>query len=390
VAVDVGGTSSDISLIIKGNFGYEVDPHIAGVGVSLPAVSLHSAALGCGSIARLADGEIRVGPDSAGAHPGPASFGLGGQHATVTDAACCLGYFDPANFLGGRRLLNLDAARTIMQSEIAAPLSLSVEDAAWRVVEKAAALVAASIQGQVAQKNLKVEDCVLFATGGGGGILGQEVARQLGVAQLFAFPVNPVFSAFGLSGLDILHTYEAFPLADGIEDDIAVMRRAATADILGEGLDPAEVDWRLEGEFEDGDAVKVVDFGNDSQAVAKALRSSERVFRLIRLLVAAPGRGSKLQKIGAAAGASVSTASRRIYWSGVERDTRLLDWTKLAEGTMVDGPAVLETSETTLVIPPGLQGLIGPMGEVRMNISVGGTRSAELGTTTKEAVHQGI
>ncbi len=382
VAVDVGGTSSDISLIIKGNVGYEVDPDIAGVRVSLPTVSLHSAALGCGSIARTTDGEITVGPDSAGAQPGPASFGLGGQNATVTDAACCLGYFDPANFLGGRRFLDIDAARRIMHSAIAAPLALSVEDAAQRVMEKAAALVAASILGELSQKNLKVDDCTLFATGGGGGILGHQIARQLDVAALYAFPVNPVFSAFGLSRLDILHTYEAFPEADGMEHEIAAMRRGATSDLRSEGFDPDQVEWRFEGEYEDGGAVKVVDFGNHPEAVAKALRSPQRAFRLIRLLVAAPGRRAKLQKIGAAADASLATAWRRIYWPGLPTatgeptDTRLLDWTKLAEGTAIDGPAVLETSETTLLIPPGVQGLIGPMGEVKMDISLGGTRGS--------------
>ena len=384
-AVDVGGTSSDISLIVKGDFGYQVDPEIEGARASLPAVRLHSAALGCGSIARAADGEISVGPESAGAQPGPACFGLGGQQATVTDAACCLGYFDPANFLGGRRILDIDAARRVIETAIAAPLSLSIEEAARRVIEKAAALVAAGIAGQLLQKNLNVGDCALFATGGGGGILGHEIARQLQVPVLYAFPVNPVFSAFGLSRLDVLHTYEAFPEAGGVEDEIAGMCRAATLDIRSEGFDPEAVDWRFEAEFDDGGRVAVVDFGDHPEAVAKAVRSPERAFRLIRLLVVAPGRRSELQKIGAGADASVANASRQIYWSRAVTDTRLLDWTKLAEGTAIDGPAVLETSETTLVIPPGVQGRIGPMGEVKIDVSLG-SRSGEAGNTEKEAV----
>ncbi|OGA11906.1 MAG: hypothetical protein A3D95_07245 [Betaproteobacteria bacterium RIFCSPHIGHO2_12_FULL_69_13] len=369
VAVDIGGTSSDICAISDGCWEYEVSPSIEGVAVALPSLRLRSAGTGCGSIVRVRGGEIEVGPDSAGALPGPAAFGLGGEHATVTDAACCLGVFDPARFLGGRRALDLGAARRAVQEQVARPLGVPVEEAAARVVKHAAAVIARRIGEQLADRGIDPAACVLFATGGGGGMLGYEVAARAGLASVCAFPVSPVFSAFGLSQLDVSHSYEAMPAADAIEGSLRALRDAALADMRGEGCDAATVALRIEAEFRSAEGGRVEALGPDLGRAARELARRYAELQLVRLAAVAPGR--RAAPPGAREGRAAPLAARRIHWGEGSAESPVYDWLGLPAGAVIPGPAVLETDETTLLVPPGATGTVGRLGELKMDTGAG-------------------
>jgi len=367
VAVDIGGTSADICVITEERWDREVSPSIEGVVVALPTLRLYSAGIGCGSIVRVVGKDVVVGPDSAGAQPGPAAFGLGGDLVTVTDAACCLGYFDPGHFLGGRRRLDLAAARRVLADKIAKPLALSVEQAASLVLERTAERLAAAIRGQLDGRGVDASSYTLFATGGGAGILGHAVGRLGGFASVYAFPISPVFSAFGLSRLDISHSYEQMPAVEACEHALAAMRAAALADMRGEGFDVDTVNLQIEGEFLAGNEIVVEALGADFGQASRKAREKYQSLRLLRLSATVPGRHASLARPFATPRGD-AVGSRLVRWGAGATETPVFDWLALREGTLVSGPAVLETSETTLLIPPNARGTIGALGEVRLAV----------------------
>ena len=363
VTLDVGGTSSDISVIEQSGWRYAVQPLIEGIEVALPAVALESVGIGGGSIARVEDGRVRVGPESMGAQPGPAAFGLGGQEATVTDAACCLGIFDPDHFLGGRKRLDVEAAGDIVGARVAEPLGVGVTKAAARILETAADGIAQVIDQQLRRQGLVSSEAALFASGGAGGLLAHAVADRAGLAAVYGFTVNSVFSAFGLSRLDISHSYEALP-GTSLGGDLAGLRERARRDMQGEGIDTSAISYAIEGEVvgSDGD-VRVVALGNNTDAaVAAAGALHNGQLRLARLRATSAGvRGA----LPLADGASLATRGQRALHLGDRVATLpVFDWDTGAAGAELHGPAILESAETTLLIPPGARGRIGALGEI--------------------------
>ena len=373
VTLDVGGTSSDISIVEQSGWRYAVQPVIEGIEVALPAVALESVGVGGGSIARVENGRVSVGPESMGAQPGPAAFGLGGQEATVTDAACCLGIFDPDHFLGGRKRLNIEAARDVVGARVAEPLGVDLAQAAARILEAAAVGIAQVIGKQLRRQGLVPSEVALFASGGAGGLLAHAVADRAGLAAVYGFTVNSVFSAFGLSRLDVSHSYEALP-GTSLESDLEGLRERARRDMQGEGINTSAVTYAIEGEVVGPDgAVHVVALGdetNEAVAAAGALHNGQ--LRLARLRAKTAGvRGA----LPLADGASLVTRGQRaLHLGGSVVTLPVFDWDTGATGAELQGPAILESTETTLLIPPGSRGRIGPLGEIVLPL--GGNRQS--------------
>ena len=368
VTLDVGGTSSDISIVEPTGWHYAVQPVIEGIEVALPAVALESVGVGGGSIAHVENGRVSVGPESTGAQPGPAAFGLGGQEATVTDAACCLGIFDPDHFLGGRKRLDVEAARAVVDARVAAPLGVTVADAAARILEAAAAGIAQIIGKQLRHRELTPAKGALFASGGAGGLLAHAVANRAGLAAVYGFTVNSVFSAFGLSRLDISHSYEALPGAS-LGGELEGLRGRARRDMQGEGIDTSAVTYAIEGEVVEPDGgVRVVALGDETDAAVAAVDALHNgQLRLARLRAMTAGVRSALPL---ADSTSLTTRGQRALHLG--DDVTMLpvfDWDTGVAGAEVQGPAILESAETTLLIPPGARGQIGALGEVILPIS---------------------
>ncbi len=219
----------------------------------MPMPVLRSNALGGGSIARVEDGRVTLGPESMGAAPGPACYGLGGSSATLTDALVALGLISPTAFLDGRRVLDLARAGAALEQHVAAPLECDVEGAARAVLARAVDVMAQlgrDTAGEVGWAD--VAGLTLYAFGGNGPLFGTLVAEALGARRVRLFALGTVFSAYGSAISDVLHVYErGLTGAVGVDAVVAAgdaLAREARRDLAGEGFDPdaASYHWTVQ------------------------------------------------------------------------------------------------------------------------------------------------
>ncbi|MGH9037991.1 MAG: hydantoinase/oxoprolinase family protein, partial [Acidimicrobiia bacterium] len=210
VCLDVGGTTAKASMVVDGEPLFTRDGDIFGIPVRAPLPLLRSAVLGGGSVAWADEGggTIRLGPESMGAAPGPACYGLGGTEATLTDAFLLLGYLDPQRFLGGRRTLDAARSEEALTRAVASSLGVDVDEAARRVADTAVGIVADLVAGTLDKAGLSATDVTLFAYGGNGALFAAPVAERLGIPTARVFGLGPVFAAFGSSVSDVVHVYE--------------------------------------------------------------------------------------------------------------------------------------------------------------------------------------
>ena len=221
ITFDIGGTSADIGVVTAGQFSEASarDTYVAGYPIMIPMIDLHTIGAGGGSIAYVDNaGAFRVGPESAGAVPGPAAYNKGGNQATVTDANVVLGRLDKDNFLGGEMTLNADAAGIVLQ-ELAGRLNLPLHDAAEGIVALLNANMANAIRARTVQKGIDPREYSLVASGGAGPLHGAEVARQLGIPEIIVPPYPGINSAMGLLTTDLKYDaiQTAFQLSSNID-----------------------------------------------------------------------------------------------------------------------------------------------------------------------------
>lgn len=204
LATDVGGTSFDVGVIVGGEPGYSDGPIVDKYPLALPVIDVASIGSGGGSIAWVEreTGVLRVGPESAGAVPGPACYGKGGEEPTVTDANLVLGRLNPDYFLAGRLTLDPERARAAVRERIAEPLGMSVEEAAAAIVEIVDAQMADLIRKVTVERGEDPAGFTLFAYGGAGGLHCDAYASALGCRSVVIPSVAAVFSAFGIGGSD--------------------------------------------------------------------------------------------------------------------------------------------------------------------------------------------
>lgn len=211
IATDVGGTSFDVGLIIDAeplvtttSYIPEVNPYHSRYRIALPSLDIQSIGTGGGSIAWLANGVIKVGPQSAGARPGPACFDQGGTEPTVTDADVVLGYVDPSYFLGGSMVINKEKAIQAVREKIAEPLGLSVNEAAAAICRVSNSQMADLIRRETVERGYDPRDCVVFAYGGAGPTHCAAYTADLGVERVIVpSELSTVFSAFGIAVTDL-------------------------------------------------------------------------------------------------------------------------------------------------------------------------------------------
>lgn len=379
VTLDVGGTSTDVGLVYGGELTFEAASSIAGVPVHAPLIHVLSVGGGGGSIARAkGEGDVSVGPDSAGAIPGPACFDLGGAKPTVTDAAVALGWIDPDSFLGGRKKLNARKAHDVVERQIASPLDISVQEAALKIVDRLSSIGAEALARLTEERGHRTQDFTLFSFGGGGGLFCGEVARKCGITQVYTFPFSSVFSAFGLSSADVGHTYEArvqieLPSSNGgkglasdsgLRKVLEEMKEWAYRDMRGEGLPLNDV--RFEAELEakspgDGGVSNIVlahaEVNGETENGEVGVDKTDgggllvEVVRLRAGVVVSRYRPKELP-----ASTSDPSGARRgmrdIHWGESTGETSVYDLLRLQPGNELSGPAILESLDTTIVVPP--------------------------------------
>lgn len=208
MAIDMGGTSFDVSLVHDGEVGVALDNEVAGYPIRAPMFDIVTLGAGGGSIAWIdSGGALKVGPHSAGAIPGPACYGRGGREPAVTDAHLVLGRLDPARFLGGAMKLDAQAARRAVEERVARPLGVSVEAAARGILDVANAAMLRGMRVMSVERGHNPRDFVLMAFGGAGPLHAMDLARAAGIPRVLFPPAPGLACAFGLLTADIRHDF---------------------------------------------------------------------------------------------------------------------------------------------------------------------------------------
>jgi N-methylhydantoinase A/oxoprolinase/acetone carboxylase beta subunit len=357
VCLDVGGTTAKASVVEAGEPRYTRDGNVFGIPVRMPLALLRSTPLGGGSVVRPDGvGGVRLGPESMGAAPGPACYGLGGDQATLTDALVVLGYLDPAGFLGGRRTLDVDQARAALERRIAGPLGVSVDDAARRIADAAVGTVAELVGSTLARAGIDPGEAVLFAYGGNGGLFAAPVAERLSIASARVFGLGPVLSAFGSAVSDVVHVYErslgvaAAPGRDAVVAAAGDMEAAGRRDLAGEGFDPDEAETDTELDVHDGGGRRTVRAHDAGQALA-GLDGAAHV-DVVRVRVRR--RLQSCEPPPRAAESKNEPANRTLLLAdGGSTRAPVHEWAGLAPGSRVEGPALAAGGSMTCLVPPG-------------------------------------
>ena len=397
VTTDVGGTSFDIGLIVQDSVrNYEFRPIIDRWMVGITMLQTLSIGAGGGSIAKInrtLDNRLEVGPQSAGSLPGPACYNLGGAAPTVTDADVALGYIDPDFYYGGKMKLDKAKAEQAIQQHIAQPLGVSVHEAAWLIRQVVEGNMASAIRKEVHLRGYDPEDFVLFAFGGGGPT--HVAGYRQDIKRAVIFPLSPVFCALGSSIMDNIHVYEhsqrmtfmqAFTQKLVVDQDqfnavVTALIEAAKLDLAGEGFDPTQAVFQLELDMLYGGQVQVKRSSSPElfirgEAHARAIYDAfEREFAetfsqlvvnpaggvyvdnfVLKAIIPTPKLDLPTRALEAPSPAHARRGARPAFWPeyGDLRETTVYDGTALRPGNVVEGPALVETPYTTIVIPPGL------------------------------------
>ncbi|MFO1467247.1 MAG: hydantoinase/oxoprolinase family protein [Steroidobacteraceae bacterium] len=371
VCLDVGGTTTKVSILRDGTPVFQRSGELIGVPVRSSLPLLRSAVVGGGSVARGRDGLITLGPESMGATPGPACYGLGGEEATLTDALLTLGYLDPENFLGGRRKLDVELARTAIERAVANPLDTSVEVAALAIRDEAVAIMAELLRETLDEAGLAPQETTLFAYGGNGPMFAAFVAERLRLRSAYLFDLGPVFSAFGSSMSEVMHRYERgvdLPwVAEQAHEVSSVVRELhdqAQRDLRGEGFDPVRARYELAADFGESDAdvttiAAEIANGADADpygALKSAATASNVVEGRHRMLGI---RLSSRFEIGTHSlakrtkpGTQNRTGQRPVRFDGApEAMATVQPWEAMNVGDEVSGPAVVNGETLTCPLP---------------------------------------
>jgi N-methylhydantoinase A len=233
ISLDMGGTSTDLALVEQGKPALVTQQEVDEVRIALPSLAVHTLGAGGGSIASVGpDGLLQVGPHSAGAEPGPACYGRGGTQPTVTDANLLLGYLNPSNFLGGAIRLDRDAAEGAMTKHVAQPLNEDMVVTAYGVHLLVNAQMAEGIRVVTIQAGHDPRHCALVAGGGAAGLHAVALARELGIQRVIVPKLAPFLSTLGLLATDT--RYELAQACVGELDALSVAELRHIIDSLSE------------------------------------------------------------------------------------------------------------------------------------------------------------
>jgi N-methylhydantoinase A len=389
ITFDMGGTSSDVSLVRDGGIERTTDATIAGRPIGTPMVDLTTVGAGGGSIAWVdAGGALRVGPESAGADPGPACYGHGGTDPTVTDAAVVLGYIGEASALGGDLELDVDAAREALadladQADLGSEARSSGLDdtaaAARGVYRVANATMTRAIRSVTTERGHDPRRFGLAAFGGAGPMHAAALADALGIGTVVVPRACGVLSAYGLLAADEKHdaarTHRA-PLDDlavdvveRVYDDLADEVRRDASDPSAAGIERA-ADCRYVGQsFEltvpvDGpvDPASLEGRFHDSHETAAGYRMDDAV-ELVTLRTTATVEREP-RAVGYAGEGEPRKGTRSVVFDDERHETSVYAREALAPGRGIDGPAILEATESTAVVPPSWGAVVADDGSV--------------------------
>ncbi|MDR5674496.1 hydantoinase/oxoprolinase family protein [Halalkaliarchaeum sp. AArc-GB] len=384
VTFDMGGTSTDVSLVRDGSAERTTDAEIDGIPIRTPMVDVNTVGAGGGSIAWVDEGgALRVGPRSAGANPGPACYGRGGSEPTVTDANVVLGYVGPETALGGELTLDVDAAKAAL-SELADRAGLpDAREAARGVYRVANATMTRAIRAVTVERGHDPRRFGLVAFGGAGPMHAAALADALDIERVTVPKPAGVLSAFGLLAADESHdaartikTEIVDADADRIESVYEELREEALADVSNPDRARLEraIDCRYSGQSfeltvpvgETFDPEMVTDRFHEAHETAYGYALEETVEGVTLRTTATVTRETPTVRHAGGEGDPVLGTRPAYFPESGERDATVFDRGAVAAGTVVDGPAILEQAESTTVVPPDWRGTVTEDGALRM------------------------
>jgi N-methylhydantoinase A len=392
VTLDMGGTSADIAFIEGGIPLETTEGEIARRQIDVPALDMTSISAGGGSIAWVdSGGFLNVGPQSAGADPGPACYGRGGTRPTVTDADIVCGYLNPDYFLGGAQTLDVNAARNALKAHVADPLKMDVLEAAAGIQRIVDMRMADEVRVFAAKRGVDLSAFTLLPFGGAGAVHAAAVAAELGMRRILVPPRPGAFSALGLLCTDVVHDYirsELRPLdavsAEHAESIFQELEAKAREELAAEGMASAaarfarELDLRytgqgyelrtpLDGLFTDQLTAASIAAARERfderhaqiHGHAAKERPVEVVSYRVRVRVAVPKYEPRSEPAPARPAAAVAKGKRRIHFSAKDSsEATLYERDKLDIGTAITGPAIVEQFDATTVVPRGWSGRV--------------------------------
>ncbi len=395
LTLDMGGTSADVGVIIKGEQKHTTEYEIEwGVPAAIPLIDIKSIGAGGGSIAWIdAGGFLRVGPESAGATPGPACYGNGGIKPTVTDANLVLGRLDPGYFLGGRMSLDIDAANAVLKP-LADQLEMSNVELASSIVEIANENMASAIKMVSVEKGHDPRRFTLFGFGGAGPLHAAAVARALRIPRVLIplYPGNA--SALGMliadRRVDTIWTkaYKSTNVdAELVEQQFAEIRDAAIQELREEGFSgEPEISYSINMRYLGQNYETEVPISSDevtaaglSQAYDAFIRVHEQIYgyaiedeviELVSFRVTASGRrASPRLAVLPEAGAEPLRGNRDVYFRSLGFvSSPILTRYDLSPGTILKGPCVIEEPGSTTLVEPEMTATVLDDGQIVIDL----------------------
>jgi len=375
ISFDMGGTTAKCAIVAGGLVQTTDEYHVDGHPLRIPVIDINEMSAGGGTIAWIdAGGALALGPQSAGADPGPVGYGRGGTEPTVTDANVVLGRIAAGRFLGGTMPLDGAAAARAVEERLALPLGLSRESAAAGVVRLADVKMALAVRSITTERGLDPRDYALVAYGGGGPLHAVAIARELGIPRVIVPPAPSTFSAWGMLATDLRHDLVRTVLEPLERTDAAwaeARYREMEAEIaailppVGEAVHHRAADLRYLGQ-EHTVTVEVGDLGGwgalrerfdaaHRRAYGYAAPDVEVQLLNLRLAVVYPLPRAPLPSLPRGTGRTPAFETRRIY-STLLRDAldyRVYPRAALRAGDLIEGPAAIEETGTTTVLEPG-------------------------------------
>jgi N-methylhydantoinase A len=370
---DMGGTSTDVAPIIGGEAQTTTETVVAGVPIKLPMVDVHTVSAGGGSIAWAdAGGALRVGPHSAGAEPGPAAYGMGGEEPAVTDANLFLGYLRDGAELGGEVVLQSGLSEKALK-RLGERLGLDAQQTALGIVRVANAEMVRALRVISVERGLDPREFALLAFGGAGGMHACSLAEELGMETVLVPRAGGVLSALGLAISDLRHDYVRpylAPLeevdAGEFEEGFEEMENTASDELEGPEF-TRRADLRYRGQsFEltvEADSFENLDERfHAAHELRYGYRMDDEPVELVnlRLIATVPVEKPGLDE-PAARGEEISER-REANFDGEWLEVPVYDRERIGEGSEVGGPAIVEFKESTCVVRPGWSGVVDGVG----------------------------
>jgi len=394
ITMDMGGTSFDVSLIKGGEVSFTTAGEVGGHATAFPVLDIRTVGAGGGSIAWVDDGGVlHVGPQSAGADPGPICYGRGGEAPTVTDADLVLGYLGVEDFLGGEFPLELDRAIKGIEERVAKPLGIGVVAAAEGIHKIVNGTMADAIRLVSIAQGYDPRQCTLVVAGGAGAVHAAAIASELGIRSLLVPREASVFCAAGMLLSDLRHDYvrtfsgelKTIP-RQKIEGLYKEMSIEALKTLAEEGMQEEDailsyaVDLKYVGQFHEV-TIPFVSLAENFAELQKSFDDRHRKLygynlpgqpvEALHWRLTAMGRTER-PHFGRATSKSNAAASRKkrreVIFDGCKMATDVYDGSVLDAQTKIEGPAIVEEPTTTIVIPPGCQLVVNEYGDYELSL----------------------